>query len=132
MVLVGVILILGGIVGGMMMRNEPVKGASFPGSFAANASSSRLVFSGSDNSITLFATTTGCVSRIITTATSSISFTIDGTYNPTGQGSGGFGHIQEASTTVAYDSGLWGCGRWKTYPNPGGTVVNATQFTDSR
>lgn len=107
---------------------QSAEGSAFPGTGALVASSSRLVFSGSDNTMTLFATTTGCVSRVITTASSSIAFTLRDGHIPTGQGSGAFGHMQDASTTIAYDSAIWGCGKWTVRPNAAGTVITATDL----
>jgi hypothetical protein len=63
----------------------------------------------------LFATSTAgqCSARIVTTYASPIMLTFSDYIgqSPTGQ----FGHLQGASTTVAYDSGLYGCGLVKAY-----------------
>lgn len=61
---------------------------------------------------TLIATTT-CVARIITTKSSAILLTFSD-YNNASPSSL-YGHLQPASTTVAYDSGQYGCGKVKAY-----------------
>src|SRR3990167_4345966 len=51
-----------------------------------------------------------CSSRTISTASTSIMLAF-GSSTP----SASFGHWQGASTTVAYDSGLYGLGHWRVY-----------------
>ena len=60
----------------------------------------------------VFATST-CSSRIITTASSTVMITWSDRTAQTPTAS--FGHYQAASTTVAYDSGLYGCDLVKIY-----------------
>ncbi len=60
---------------------------------------------------TVFATST-CAARIVsTTGNSAIMITFTDKDTPSGL----FGHWQAASTTVAYDSGQYGCGKVKIY-----------------
>jgi len=79
---------------------------------------------------TIFAndTTDSCKARIITTRESAISISFGDT---TGFGSttltGASGHIQLASTTVAYDSGIYGCGLWTAY-GYASTTLTVSQF----
>ncbi len=62
---------------------------------------------------TIVATSTNCSARIITTTNKPIMLTFS---DYSGQSpSATFGHLQSASTTVAYDSGIYGCGRVKAY-----------------
>lgn len=69
---------------------------------------------GPDTNVTLFAdqVSATCHSRIVTTRGSAIVISFD---DVTGYGSTTMaltdGHIQASSTTVAYDSGTYGCGR---------------------
>lgn len=60
----------------------------------------------------VFASST-CNSRVITTYASPImiGFTDLRGFVPSGVG----GHLQLASTTVAYDSGIYGCAAWRVY-----------------
>lgn len=62
----------------------------------------------------VFATTTNsCAARIVTTYASPVMITFTDAQGavPTGT----YGHLQAASTTVAYDSGQYGCGAVKIY-----------------
>jgi hypothetical protein len=61
----------------------------------------------------LFATSTNCSSRIITTSAQPIMLTFSDNQGKVPTGS--FGHLQGASTTVAYDSGIYGCNAVKVY-----------------
>ena len=61
----------------------------------------------------LVVATSSCSSRVITTSGSAVMMTFSAN-----QGlipSGFFGHLQAASTTVAYDSGLYGCNALTMY-----------------
>lgn len=74
---------------------------------------------------TLFSTST-CAARIITTSSQGIMLTFSdySGQSPTAL----FGHYQAASTTVAYDSGQFGCGLVKAY-----SFANATAtLTETR
>lgn len=55
----------------------------------------------------VFATSSQCASRVVSTQGSAIMITFSDNQGkvPTGT----FGHVQPASTTVAYDGGLYGC-----------------------
>ena len=64
-----------------------------------------------------------CSSRVISTASSSIMITF-GSTTPTGIN----GHWQGASTTVAYDSGLYGCGMWSIWGTSLGSIVTVTEI----
>lgn len=82
-------------------------GESFTGT-ATNVVSATSTAVGPDTVVTLFSVNALCDNRIVTTKDEAIrlSFrTIDG-FAATNV----VGHLQAASTTVAYDSGLYGCG----------------------
>jgi hypothetical protein len=66
----------------------------------------------SRTAISLFATSS-CSARIITTAADPIMLTFSDYAAQTPSAT--YGHFQGASTTVAYDSGLYGCGLVKAY-----------------
>lgn len=61
---------------------------------------------------TIFATST-CTSRVISTVASPIMLTFTDAEGKTPTGV--FGHLQAASTTVAYDAEIYGCGAVKAY-----------------
>ncbi len=65
--------------------------------------------------------TSSCAARIITTYASPIMLTFDATSGqlPTGV----FGFLQPASTTVAYDAGLYGCGLVTAYSFTAQTIT---------
>ena len=95
-------------------RTPVANGAQYPGLAARIATTSNPTVTNS--STLVFATTTSvqCSSRTITTYASPIMITfadVAGNGGPTGT----FGHLQPASTTVTYDSGLVGCGALRIY-----------------
>ena len=75
--------------------------------------------------VLLFATST-CASRVITTVASPVMLTFSDNQGkvPTGV----YGHLQGASTTVAYDSGLYGCDAVRAF----GFVSSAISVSESR
>ena len=75
----------------------------------------------STTAISLFATSTACSSRIITTYASPVMLTFSDYAGQTPTGV--FGHLQPASTTVAYDSGIYGCGLVKGYSFTSQTIT---------
>lgn len=62
---------------------------------------------------TLIATTTNCAARVISTTGSAVMLTFSDYIGQTPTAS--FGYVQPASTTVAYDAGIYGCGLVKVY-----------------
>lgn len=61
----------------------------------------------------VFATSSACAARIITSRTAPLMITFSDVQGKTPTGV--IGHQQAASTTVAYDSGLYGCGAVRIY-----------------
>lgn len=76
-------------------------------------------------SLTLIATSS-CSARIITTYAQPIMLTFRDTDTPTGL----FGHLQAASTTIAYSSSQFGCGKIKGIV--AGTSAGTVTATDSQ
>jgi hypothetical protein len=80
---------------------------------------------------TVLAATAFCNSRIVTTLASPVMLTFDavpaagnvGTSTQSGQ----IGHLQGASTTVAYDAALYGCGQLTALPFANTTII-VSQF----
>ena len=71
----------------------------------------------------VFATST-CAARIVSTKASAITITFSD--NPTAiVPTGAVGHVQAASTTVVYDSGLYGCGALRIYSYVTDTITVA-------
>lgn len=73
----------------------------------------------------LFATST-CATRVITTVASPIMLTFSDVQGKVPSGT--TGHLQAASTTVAYDADLYGCGTFRAF----GFVSSAITVTESR
>ncbi len=74
----------------------------------------------------VFATTTSCSARVVTTYASPVMLTFSDNQGETPTGT--YGHLQAASTTIAYDSGLYGCGAVKIYS----FVSQAISVTETR
>ena len=96
--------------------------ASAPsGLVATNASSSIISLSSGAGYRTLFEPNTTCTSRIISTASSSIRLAFEPNIASGANGVASttltrdIGFFQDASTTIAYDSGIYGCGWVSAY-----------------
>jgi len=102
-----------------IIRAEPASGASFPGSKATVATTSQSAVG--TTAITLFASSTACTSRIVTTYAQPIMLTFSDVTGQTPTGT--FGAIQAASTTVTYDAEIYGCDRVKAYSYGSQTIT---------
>lgn len=100
-----------------------VKGATPPGIAGTVATTSVLVLDpnvavpifgvmGGGGVWNPYATSSTCASRII--SSDGIAFRLQLRDGATATPSGG--HLHAASTTVAYDSAIYGCGKWTAYP----------------
>src|SRR3990167_3817136 len=114
-ILSGLLLIL---VGLFLLNRNPEKAEAVAGQLSAAVATSSTV-TVSTAAVTAFATST-CASRIVTTNAQPIRFEFsdrDGFVLSTA-----IGHTQLASTTVAYDASVYGCGHWKAISGgPAGT-----------
>lgn len=70
---------------------------------------------------TLFTSNYSCASRVISTAQQAIMLAFSSTINPGGDQ----GHWQAASTTVAYDSAIYGCTAVTAYAAASSTITIA-------
>lgn len=84
-----------------------ILGSAPTGYTAINGTSTTITMTASDDVSELFATST-CVTRIITTGTKNIRLKFFDFATPVLSST--VGHLQTASTTVSYDSGIYGCG----------------------
>lgn len=106
-------------------QSTPAIGSGWLG-FQSHIQSATSTTVGPDEIITLFADeeSATCHSRVITTTGSAIMISFD---DVAGHGSttisGEIGHWQDASTTVAYDSGQYGCGLLSAYGYSSSTVT---------
>ena len=99
------LLLLGGI---FLFTRDKLFGGAAPGTASSVGTSSQFVLRQNSSSM-IFATTTSCVARVITTKEAAIrlTFTAVGDFaSPTPT----FGYVQLASTTVLYDAEQYGCG----------------------
>lgn len=75
----------------------------------------------------LFAANASCKSRVISTVGTAIMISFDDIAGAGNVGSttvsGTIGHVQGASTTVAYDAGLFGCGVWNAWATASTTIT---------
>lgn len=76
--------------------------------------------------VVAIASSTGCASRIISTTNKPVMITFDQTNGATPTGI--FGILQNASTTVAYDSVLYGCGAVKMYGFDSASNVTVLEY----
>lgn len=97
-------------------------GSSTIGIPAVIATSSTIVV-GIQQNKTLFTVNPYCSSRIITTTGNPIMLSFDTNITP----SATVGHFQATSTTVAYDSGLYGCSDVKAYGVNASTTITITE-----
>lgn len=81
---------------------------------------------GPDTTTTLFADAADCKARIITTNNGAIWLSFDDDYLASTTLAAGVGHYQAASTTVAYESGIYGCGRTTAFSVASGTVTTSS------
>ena len=110
--LVGMLVLAVLFIGLIINQPKEASGAS-PTGTANKIATSTFVASTADTVQLLFATSTNCTSRVIGTQSEiKLTFSDSIGQRPTGAN----GHIQVASTTVVYDSGLYGCDAIYVYP----------------
>lgn len=134
---IGIAVALGIVLAGVWNSNVPASLSGAPqGSFGYRATSSaqiviateaRTIFATSSDQSTIPNFPDTCYSRVITVGTgvsgTGIMLTFDDKDTPTTA----YGHWQAASTTVAYDGELYGCGRVKALGNSTFTITT-TEF----
>lgn len=116
--LIGIGLILIAVVLFFKPINSAI-GAAFPGTISYLQIATTTAVGPQDGEDTIFASNDSCKARVITTRGDSaimLSFgdKTNGDFSSTTLAAT-IGHLQSASTTVVYDSSLYGCGRWTAY-----------------
>ena len=106
------------VVFGVFNQTQQVKGAAFPGSYAYISTSSTRTVGPASNGTLIFTANDSCHSRVISVYKEVTLSFASTTFMPTAT----IGHIQSASTTVAYDSGIYGCGEVWAYSFSSTTV----------
>lgn len=109
---------------------------SAPQGFAATSATSSIVTTAAFTPAYLFATSTSCVSRVITTGAQGIrlKFADAATSSPDLDMKAldaNSGHWQAASTTAAYDASLYGCGAF-TASTTAADRITVTEFKGFR
>lgn len=134
---IGIILIAILMFIGVGFTLDKVKRAesSAPTGLSANLMLATSTSVGMDETTKLFSDNYNCSSRVISTAGQSIMLSFDEPFLPSGIGnvssstlSGSVGHIQLASTTIVYDSGLFGCGDVYAYGQVATTTITTSEF----
>lgn len=114
----------------LIVSNREAEGASFTGQAARVSTTSTiavgpsLTTDGSGRTV-LFQEQSICAARIITTVGQPISLSFDKKASTTPSAT--LGHEQLASTTVVYDSGLFGCGQVTAYGYGASTTITITE-----
>lgn len=109
---------------GIIIQASKASAAAPSGLPATVATSSPAGITVGTTAITVFATST-CSARIISTVNKPIMITFTDIAGQTPSAT--FGHVQSASTTVAYDSGIYGCGALKVYGFDSNTVITVSE-----
>lgn len=135
-ILLAITIALSALVWSIYSRPETAQGGAFMGQIAKVATSSELhletdevipIFGAEVNGEWLaFATSSTCTSRIVTTKTAPILLGFMDSATATQQ----YGHLQAASTTVQYDSEIYGCGRWTARTaDDSNTIISVTELS---
>lgn len=122
-----IIALLSAII--VLLGGSQLLGAA-PGGMAADVASSSLVQLGTSAKV-VFATSTNCVSRVITSVQSDADIWFDLKDEVPAAGTS---HLLASSTDGAtmYDGGLWGCGSWRMLSSDEGDTIRVTEFTSFR
>lgn len=100
--------------------------ASAPSGLPATMATSSTIVVGTSSITTLFADNLMCSSRVISTVAQPIMLSFGAMSSTTPSGT--IGHYQAASTTVAYDSGIYGCGLVSAYGFNASTTITKSEF----
>lgn len=136
-ILAGIVIVLGLVIYGSLSKpSQPVNplGQANTGMMTIVASSTYAVNVGPLNAVTLFSARSDCTSRKITTYANPIMITFATSTDLASQviASGVLGHLQAASTTIDYDSGLNGCGLWQAFGYTASTTITVSEFAGQR
>lgn len=74
---------------------------------------------------TLFATSSACSSRLVSTLGKAIMLSFTGLLTPTAL----IGHVQAASTTISYSNDTYGCGAITAFGFDASTTITLTAFS---
>lgn len=100
----------------------PAKANVITQGIVPRVATSSLMVVGPSNANTLFATSSNCTSRVITTYANPVMLSFTGLLVPNGTQ----GHLQPASTTVSYDNANFGCGAVTAWGFTASTSITVT------
>mgnify|MGYP001620165213 CR=1 FL=1 len=127
-ILIGLALIAGLLIN-LTQKGPPKLGDAGSGLPAQLASTSVVSVGPSNNGVLLFPKSNFCSSRVISTKERALLLMFD---NVATQASSTlnsrFGHLQAASTTVNYDSGVYGCGTVYAFGFDATTSITTSEY----
>ena len=127
----GILIIVGFLVLNLNLeRAQNVQQGGAPAGYKATVASTSELRIGT-GATQVIATTTNCVSRILTTNNLSgiyLTFGNEANQTPTANS---LGHYQPTTTQTLYDAATYGCGLWKAIGSAAATVT-ITEFTSFR
>jgi len=116
------IMVIAGIITALVMQAQVAVGAAFPGQQARLQTATTTILG--PGTVTLFEASNFCLNRVVTTQGTEIKVLFGDAIGLTATSvSATVGHLQAASTTVSYDSGLYGCGKMVGRANASTTVT---------
>ena len=101
-------------------EDQLLKGAIF-----SRVATSSTIVVGTQQNKTLFTNKNICSSRVISTTGQAIMLSFHSDISPTSM----IGHYQAASTSVAYDSDVYGCGAVSAFGNVASTTITTSEFS---
>lgn len=118
------VLIVMLITAAVFTSNPGISFGSAPNGVIAQVSTTTTKSIGKHAATTVYASSTQCTSRIISTNQSAINLSFDTAFTPTNS----TGTFQPASTTVAYDSGIYGCGITTAIAETATSTITIVEF----
>lgn len=122
------LFIAGAILAAILMFayvSFPAKANVITQGIIPQVATSSLMQVGPSSAVTLFTKASNCTARIISTGANPIMLSFSSVLTPAAQ----VGHYQAASTTVAYENGVYGCGQMSAYGYAASTSITVTQLT---
>lgn len=119
--IVGVALML--IALSLLYNFRPVSASAYPGLQARIATTTPLAVGPGSGMVEIAFATSSCASRVITTVASPIMMQFTLAFGSSTLPNGTEGHLQAASTTSVYDSGLYGCDALTIYSFASSTIT---------
>ena len=117
---IAILISLVAIFFSLKKEDQLLKGAIF-----SRVATSSTIVVGTQQNKTLFTSKNICSSRVISTTGQAIMLSFHSDISPTSM----IGHYQAASTSVAYDSDVYGCGAVSAFGNVASTTITTSEFS---